>query len=147
LLAIALAVVAGFVFLPAPRAELIEWQPYDATVISSTLNQDRPVLVKFTADWCLSCKAVERIVYGRRDIAELINHKNVLTIKADTTESNYPATLALKNLYSEPGVPVSILFMPGLKEPVKWRGILFVDELKQSLQGLPDVKPRPDMLR
>ena len=147
LLAIALAIVAGFVFLPAPGVELIDWQPYDGSVIIAALDHGRPVLVKFTADWCLSCKAVEKIVYGRRDVAELVEHKNVLTMKADTTESDYPATLALKNLYSEPGVPVSMLFVPGRKEPAKWRGILFVDELKESLQGLPDVKPKPDGLR
>jgi len=79
---------------------------------------------------------VERMVYSRKDIAELIKQKDVLAIKADTTVRDYPATVALKDVYNEPGVPVSILFMPGEKEPVRWHGLAFADELKTHLEEL-----------
>ncbi len=136
ILAVVLAVAGGWVFLPAPADELIDWQHYDEASIQTALTQQRPVLIEFMADWCLSCKTVEKIVYSRKDIAELIEQKGVLAIKADTTEKDFPATLALKNTYNEPGVPVSMLFVPGEKEPVKWRGILFADELKKLLESL-----------
>jgi thiol:disulfide interchange protein len=136
IIAVLLAVVAGLHFL-APPAELINWQAYDADLIKSTRAEGKPVLIKFTADWCLSCQVVERVVYSRRDIAELIKQKKVLAIKADTTTKDLPATLALKNVYNEPGVPVSILFIPGEKEPLRWRGISFADELKSHLEKLP----------
>ena len=81
---------------------------------------------------------------GKACKAELIKEKAVLAIKADTTfEINpttlieNPATLALKNKYNEPGVPVSILFLPGTKEPVRLREILFKEKLKVLLQQLP----------
>jgi thiol:disulfide interchange protein len=135
-IAVLLAVAAGLHFL-APPAELINWQAYDADLISSARAEGKPVLIKFTADWCLSCQVVERVVYSRRDIAELIKQKKVLAIKADTTTKDLPATLDLKNVYNEPGVPVSILFTPGQKEPVRWRGISFADELKSYLEKLP----------
>jgi hypothetical protein len=57
-----------------------------------------------------------------------------LAIKADTTTGDLPATFALKNVYNEPGVPVSMLFMPGEKEPVRWRGMSFASELKALLE-------------
>jgi thiol:disulfide interchange protein len=135
-LAVALAVAAGALFLPAPAGELIDWQPYDADLIEKAIAEERPVLIKFTANWCLSCEVVEKRVYGRADIAELIEQKGVLVIKADTTVKDYPATLALKNVYNEPGVPVSILFVPGRKEPIRWRDKSFADELKILLEGL-----------
>ena len=135
-LAVALAVAAGALFLPAPAGELIDWQPYDADLIEKAIAEERPVLIKFTANWCLSCEVVEKMVYGRADIAELIEQKDVLTVKADTTAKDYPATLALKNVYNEPGVPVSILLLPGRKEPVRWRSKTFGDELKILLDGL-----------
>ena len=135
-LAVALAVAAGALFLPAPAGELIDWQTYDADLIEKTIAEERPVLIKFTANWCLSCEVVEKRVYGRADIAELIEQKGVLAIKADTTVKDYPATLALKNVYNEPGVPVSILFVPGGDEPVRWRDKSFADELKILLEGL-----------
>ncbi len=136
IIAVALAVAAGWIFLPGPKEESIDWQDYNSDLIETTLAQDRPVLIKFTADWCLSCQTIERFVYSRKDIAQLIEQKNVLAIKADTTERNFPATLALKNIYNEPGVPVSILLVPDREEPLRWQGILFADELKKALQQI-----------
>ncbi len=136
IIAIVLAIAAGGTFLPAPDAQLIDWQKYDAASIQAALTQEKPVLIKFTADWCLSCQAVERTVYSRKDIAKLIEQKGVFAIKADTTVKDYPATIALKNIYNEPGVPVSLLFMPGEKEPVRWRNMFFANKLKSLLEKL-----------
>jgi thiol:disulfide interchange protein DsbD len=136
-LAVVLAVLS-FRFFFAP--ELVNWQDYNETVIEKAIDQQQPVLIKFTADWCANCEVIDKLVYNRRDIAQLIRQKNVLAIYADTTERNFPATIALKNMYNEPAVPVSILFMPGRKEPLRWHGILFTDELKKSLQELTSEK-------
>ncbi len=137
IMAIALALSAGWTFLSPPPEELIDWHSYDDQTIRNALEQGRPVLIKFTADWCLSCHTVEKIVYSRKDIADLIKQKNVLAIKADTTEKHFPATVALQEIYNEPGVPVTMLLIPVSEQPLKWRGILFGSELKQSLEQLP----------
>ena len=146
IIAIALTVSAGWVFLPAPAAERVSWQDYDATLVEAALAEERPVLIKFTAGWCLSCQVVEKMVYSREDIGQLIEEKGVLAIKADTTVKDYPATFALKNVYNEPGVPVSMLFVPGEKNPIRWRSMSFADELKTRLEELntEDGTPSPE---
>jgi thiol:disulfide interchange protein DsbD len=131
-------VSAGLWLLPGPRAEAIEWQGYDAALIEQAAKEQRPVLIKFMADWCLTCKAVEKTVYTKQSIAELIKRKAVLPIKADTTLKNHPATLALKSKYNEPAVPVSILLIPGREEPVKLHGLVIGAKLEELLKGLPD---------
>ncbi len=136
IIAVALAVGAGFTFLPAAKPSLIDWQKYDAAAIKTALAESKPVLIKFTADWCLSCQVDEKTVYSRKDIADLIKQKGVLPIKADTTLRDYPATIALKELYNEPGIPVSMLLVPGDEESIRWRGIAFGDELKAALEKL-----------
>lgn len=133
--AIALALIGGRVLLSGPSGETIDWQKYDAELIESSRSQDRLVLIKFTADWCLSCQVVEKTVYGRGDIIALIREKDVVAIKGDTTVRDYAATLALKNIYKEPGVPVSVLFLPGKSESLRWRGLTFGDKLKAALEG------------
>ena len=135
-IAVALAVWAGFGFL-LPKETVINWQPYDEKAIDTAVEQPRPVLIKFTADWCMSCKLVDKTVYSRSDIAALIKKKDVLPIKADTTANDYPATIALKNIYKEPGVPLTILFLPDMEQPVKWRGKAFAGQLKKLLEELP----------
>ncbi|MDH4239929.1 MAG: thioredoxin family protein, partial [Phycisphaerae bacterium] len=136
-IAVALVVTAGWTFLPAPAAELIKWQPYDAAGIETANTESRPVLIKFTADWCWNCEVVEKVVFGRKDISRLIEQKDVLAIKADTTLENYPAALDLKNKYNEPGVPVTILYIPGEQEPARFNEIFFAKKLKQLLEKLP----------
>ncbi|HUS73402.1 MAG TPA: cytochrome c biogenesis protein CcdA [Sedimentisphaerales bacterium] len=137
IIAVVLAVTAGWAFLPAPAEELIQWQKYDAAAIETANAEARPVLIKFTADWCWNCGVVEKVVYRRKDIAGLIEQKNVLAIKADTTLADYPAAIALKNKYKEPGVPVTILHIPGEGEPVRLHKIFFTKKLKQLLEKLP----------
>ncbi|MCP4613310.1 MAG: DUF255 domain-containing protein [Planctomycetes bacterium] len=126
----------GWVFLPTPAGELIAWQDYDDALIDNAIAEGKPVLIKFTADWCVSCQAVDKVVYHNEDIAGLVEEKEVLAIKADTTSSDGPATLALKNKYNEL-VPVTILFLPGEEESIRFHEVFFAGELKEILQGLP----------
>jgi thiol:disulfide interchange protein DsbD len=142
-LAVALAVGAGLWLLPSqePAAGAIpDWKPYDAEVVRQATAQRQPVLLKFTADWCTNCKVVERRVYQDPEVVGLMQDKNVLPIKADTTLIDYPATQDLKALYGEAGnVPVTIILLPdGSQE--KLRGIFDKDELIQILSTLPETR-------
>jgi thiol:disulfide interchange protein DsbD len=136
--AVVIAVAAGAWLLPAPSTKGIDWQEYDAALIEQAKREQRPVLIEFSANWCLTCKAVEKIVYARENIAGLIERKGVLAIKADTTLAGSPATIDLKEVYNEPGVPASILFIPGRNEPIRLHGLLIGNKLKKLLQKLPD---------
>ncbi len=142
-LAVVLTVLAfGFFFAPEP----IEWQEFDQQMIQTEQAHNRGVLIKFTADWCTNCDIVDKVVYRRKDIAGLIKQKNVLAIKADTTTMDKPATLALKNVYNEPGtpVPISVLLVPGEDKPKKWREIFFADKLIKELENLDSTKSGDD---
>jgi thiol:disulfide interchange protein DsbD len=133
-LAVVLAVLAFFSFFAKER---IEWKEYDVSGIDAAKAEGKPVLIKFTADWCMNCDVVDRAVYQRKDIAELIEAKGVVAIKGDTTRDDQPATLALKNEYNEPGVPVTILLLPGRDEPVRIHEVFFAEKLKEVLEELP----------
>jgi len=138
IIAVAIAVAAGFWLLPARVTNGVDWKEYDAALIDNALTEQRPVLLEFMADWCLTCKAVEKTVYARKDIAELIKRKDVLPIQGNTTLRGSPAAIDLKDVYKEPGVPVSILFLPERKEPVRLHGLLIADKLRELLEELPD---------
>jgi len=131
-----LLVVLSFWFFFRP--ELVDWQDYDSALIESAKSEQTPVLVKFTADWCTNCEIVDKFVFGRKDVAKLIDEKGVLAVKGDTTKANQPATLDLSNIYKEPGVPVTMLFLPGKTEPIRLRELFFADELREILEKLPD---------
>jgi len=132
-LAIALAVAGGF-YLLKPPVELADWQKYNGKINKEEKEKGQPVLIKFTADWCMSCKYVDKIVYSRKDIAELIKQKGVLAVKADTTVKDTPATWALQNVYNE-AVPFTVLHLPDGREK-HWLGKGFGNELKKLLQEI-----------
>ena len=115
-----------------------DWRPYDAGLVQEAVSKGRPVLLKFTADWCTNCKVVERRVYHDPQVIKLLRQKNVLPIKADTTLIDYPATKDLKQVYGEAGnVPVSIILLPdGSRQ--KLRGIFDKEELAKILNALPE---------
>ncbi|MBN2314945.1 MAG: thioredoxin family protein [Sedimentisphaerales bacterium] len=135
---VVLLAVSSFWFFFKP--ELVDWQDYDPAVIASAKAKQQPVLIKFTADWCTNCEIVDKFVYKRKDIAKLIEQKGVLAIKGDTTKASQPATLDLQNVYNEPGVPVTILLLPGKDEPVRLHELFFEKKLKELLEPLPDKK-------
>jgi thiol:disulfide interchange protein len=131
----ALLVMLSFWFFFKP--ELVDWQDYDRASIESAKSDQKPVLIKFTADWCTNCEFVDKFVFQRKDIAQLIDKKGVLAIKGDTTKADLPATLDLKDIYNE-AVPVTLLFLPGQAEPTRLHELFFADELRKLLESLPD---------
>jgi thiol:disulfide interchange protein DsbD len=142
-IALVIAVVAGLWLLPAqtiPAEAAVDWQEYDASLVQRAVSDGRPVLLKFTADWCTNCKVVDKKVYQNTEVAQLIKQKNFLSIKADTTVINYPATVDLKQVYGEAGnVPVTILVLPEGRQE-KLRGIFDKQRLIAILDELPEVQ-------
>ncbi len=135
-IALAIIAVSGWLFLP-PKTELIDWQPWDTARIQTAQSNGRPVLIDFTADWCFNCVVVEKLIYSAPAVADLIKSKKVLTIRADTTEKKAPATIALKETYKESGaLPVNMLFPPDSREPIRWHGTNFKQELITALEKL-----------
>ncbi|MBN1817826.1 MAG: thioredoxin family protein [Sedimentisphaerales bacterium] len=137
-IAVILAVLTGFWLLPAPQESVIQWNRYDRSLLHESLDNGRPVLIKFTADWCYNCKVVDRKVYQLPDMARLLEQKNILTVKADTTQADYPASVDLNSVFGEAGnVPVTVVLNPNEKTYIKLRGIFDPEQLRPILNQLP----------
>ena len=137
IIALALAITAGWLFLPISE-DKIDWQDYNSAEIETALEKGQPVLIEFTADWCTNCVVVEKFVFANKKISDLIKQKGVLAVKADTTLDDSAATKDWRNVYDAPGVPFSILQIPG-KDAVRFSGVFFTDKLEQALESLPDI--------
>jgi len=131
LIAAVIAVAAGFWLLPSIQPPKIDWTIYDASLVQKALEFNKPIVIKFTADWCTNCKIVDKNVYQQPDIAKLIRDKDFIAVKADTTQASFPAAVEMKRIFGEPGnVPVTILLNPETRKLIKLRGIFTADEFK-----------------
>lgn len=134
--AVLLAVAAAFVMLKAP-VKYIAWQDYDPDRITEAVEQNKPVLIKFTAKWCLNCSVVDRLVYKQKDIADVIKQKGILAFKGNTDTSDLPAYNDLTQKYKA-AIPVTIVILPG-GDQKQLTGIISKDDLKQAIKDLPDI--------
>lgn len=78
----------------------LDWQPLTAVSWKAAKASSRPVLVEYTADWCINCKVLERTVYSRADVGKALRTAGVITLQADLTQ---PLPWAQKLLLAQGG--------------------------------------------
>ena len=112
----------------------MQWQKYEPATVQTALQNNQPVLIKFTADWCTNCKIVDKNVYQDPATAAFLTQKGFVTIKADTTQKTYQATVDYNTIFKGAGiVPNTVLLNPDKKTITNLRGIFTSEELKQTI--------------
>ena len=90
----------------------IDWRPFDSQVVIDTLAQGRPVFMDYTAEWCMNCKANERLFIEVDRIRAIFDETQILPMKADLTIENAEIRAWLEPFpYS--GIPVYVVYLPG----------------------------------
>jgi thiol:disulfide interchange protein DsbD len=95
----------------------------------------RPVMLDFYADWCISCKEMERFTFS--DVKVRFQLKNTLLLQADVT-ANSEADKALLKRYSLFGPPGILFFDAQGKELADFRVTGYQDaaQFLKTLQSL-----------
>lgn len=99
-------------------------------------KQNKPVLLDFYADWCLSCKEMERIVLTTPHVKSLM--AQFIVLRADVT-ANDVSDKALEHRYHVVAPPTFLFFTPNGQELTDFRIVgyenrpLFAKHLKQVL--------------
>jgi thiol:disulfide interchange protein DsbD len=93
-----------------------DWQPFTPTIVASYQAQGRPVLVDFTAAWCLSCQVNEKVVLDRPDVEARLHASGIALVRADWTHHDDDIAQALAKL-GRSGVPAYALYPANSSEP------------------------------
>jgi thiol:disulfide interchange protein len=103
----------------ASGAQADGWQPYDAAQVAKLNASGKPLLVNFTASWCLTCLVNERNAFTDSAVQETFRNKGVTLMKGDWTNRNPAITRALA-AFGRAGVPLYVVYnsKPGSSEPV-----------------------------
>lgn len=132
----------SFRTLPAFFAEEEIWEPFDMDRLVAYQDEGRNVFVDFTADWCLTCKTNEKVVYEAEDTLALFDQKGVAVMKADETnidDLNVQWIMALRNHLGSQSIPFSAVF-PGNdpSRPMIFRDLVTPEGFRAALEALPD---------
>ncbi|MBA4803392.1 MAG: thioredoxin family protein [Brevundimonas sp.] len=118
--AIALAGVAagGAAETPArgePDAALPS-QPWSGEAVQAARTAGRPVLVNFTADWCVTCKINERTALESPAVRRALEAADAVYLVGDWTRRDDAITAELMR-HGRSGVPLYLVYAPGTAEP------------------------------
>ena len=117
-LALTVALGGWFVFLRGkPEKGGIAWQPYSEEALAAARKRGEAVFVDFTAEWCVNCKAYERLVLETPPVRAKFVEKKITALRADWTNADPVVTRALKS-FGRVGVPLYVLYRPGETEPL-----------------------------
>jgi thiol:disulfide interchange protein DsbD len=105
MLVVLLAVWGGF---QLTRGAAIDWVAYSPEAFSAARQNGQTVVMVFTAEWCLNCKALEQGVLNRADVTRRLAAGDVVPIKVDLTGTN-PAGKALLKASGALTIPLLIV--------------------------------------
>lgn len=89
----------------------IDWIYYTPERFNEALKQKKIVVMDFTAEWCLNCKALEHGVLNTRKIVDLFKSDDIVTIKVDITGKNPAGKRKLKEVGSLT-IPLLVIYSP-----------------------------------
>jgi len=113
------------------------WVPYSKEKLNALQEQGTPVLVDFTARWCLICQA-NHMVLSTRQVSDRLAELGVVKMEADWTKNDPAITEALKE-FGRSGVPLYLLYEPkGGKKPFVLPQVLTPDIVMDYLDKIED---------
>jgi thiol:disulfide interchange protein len=98
----------------APKG--IDWQPWSSEAVNKARSEGRPVLVDFTAEWCLTCNTIVKPALESAAVRQKIQEINATALLADYTRVPPVITDELKK-FGRVGVPLVLVYPKDSAQP------------------------------
>jgi thiol:disulfide interchange protein len=136
---VAAAAPTGSAAKSGAAADSEGWTPYNAQRVEELKAQGVPLLVNFTASWCLTCLVNERNAFADPAVEQIFRSKGVTLMKGDWTNRDPAITKALGD-FGRAGVPLYVVYnsKPGSTEPVVLPQILSAGVVQNTFASLPN---------
>ena len=96
----------------------IDWVYYTPDRFEQAMDEDKTVVMEFTAEWCLNCKALEQSVLHKQSVVEALGRPSVVPMKVDLTGNNPVGNRMLRNV-DRLTIPLLVVFAPDGSETLK----------------------------
>lgn len=94
----------------------IAWQQWSAAAVAKARAEGRPVLVDFTANWCLTCQLNKKTSLEIDSVRAKLKAINAVALIGDYTRKNPDITAELKR-FERAGVPLVLVYSKDSTKP------------------------------
>ncbi len=100
----------------------LQWPPFSRETFDQLIAAENTVMLDFTADWCMTCKTLEKLVLNTPRTCRAVRRNGVVTLRADWTHAS-PEVTEMLDLLGSKQVPVIAIFPAGsANHPIILRG-------------------------
>ncbi|MEJ2164064.1 MAG: cytochrome c biogenesis protein CcdA [Desulfobacterales bacterium] len=96
----------------------IDWVYYTEKRFQEAAEARKVVVMVFSAEWCLNCKALEKAVWDDPAVIDLFSNREIVPMKVDITGNN-PAAKAKLREVGNLTIPLLVIFSPHGKQVFK----------------------------
>ncbi len=90
----------------------LPWQKFSGERLTELLREGKPVMVDFTADWCLICKTNERVALNTPATSRFVDEHDIVPLYADFTRDDAEIKEWLGK-FNSISVPLMVIFPAG----------------------------------
>ena len=98
----------------------VSWQPYSEEVVQEAQKLKKPVIIDFTATWCIPCRELEEVTFHDASVVKRADSDFVM-VKVDVTKGGNPVHERLLQQYTIKGVPTIVFLDRNGKERLDLR--------------------------
>ncbi len=135
------AFLIGFALLLTPsKTESLVWDSYAEQKVQLSLNEGKPLVIDFYADWCITCHELEQMVFSQKNVKEALNA--FTRLRVDATYTDQPEVEKTLEKYGVFGLP-TIVFLNAKGEEVKDARVIGYLSPEEFLEKVKLVEPSP----
>ena len=113
----------------------IAWVPYSKSSFEQYIEEQKTVLIFFTADWDAMSVVNEVAVFEADQVRRFVRSRNVIAMKADFTKTNPEAAEVFEAIAGNETSTVAIFSARSAHEPIVLHGPISVSELCETLEN------------
>ncbi len=138
----ALLLTAGICFFGYEMSQKstndLPWVPFNVQELNRLRDENRIVLIDFSAEWCLTCKTNEALALNTPETLELIKKHNIVPMYADYTDYS-PTIKEWLDKFRSVSIPLTVILPANRSnEPIIIRDLYTQSTLLSALQEAVD---------